>query len=161
MKMRTAGVTHYTRLCISAFVFECREEHQCPIRGHGRSCSSGPLKCARSFTDSLHHFDSGNYKSRPYVVYHSENPPELNVSRFTSFLLRYAALRREATSTYPEDGDSMFLRNVGVSLQLHIASRPRRTSTSLQTWSSRLFIYAFQTKAGECLPDLLASGFSE
>jgi hypothetical protein len=30
-----------------------------------------------------------------------------------------------------ENGDSMFLRNVGTYLQVHKASRPRRTSTSL------------------------------
>jgi hypothetical protein len=34
---------------------------------------AGPLSCASSFTDSPHHFDSGDYKLRPVMVYHSEN----------------------------------------------------------------------------------------
>jgi hypothetical protein len=39
-----------------------------------RSCRAGPLSCARSFTDSPHHFDSGDYKLRPLMMYDSENP---------------------------------------------------------------------------------------
>jgi hypothetical protein len=60
-------------LSLSAILFQCHEKHQYPIRDHGKSCRAGPLSCARSFTDSLHHVDSGGYKFRPLMVYHSEN----------------------------------------------------------------------------------------
>jgi hypothetical protein len=63
----------YPRFRNSAILFQYHEEHQYPIRGHGRTCRAGPLSCARSFTDSPHHFDSGYYKSRPVMVHHSEN----------------------------------------------------------------------------------------
>jgi hypothetical protein len=63
----------YPRFTISAVLFQYHEEHQYPIRGHGRSYRSGPLRCARSFTDSPHHFDSECYKLRPLIAYHSEN----------------------------------------------------------------------------------------
>jgi hypothetical protein len=58
---------------LSAWLFQYHEEHQYPIRGHGRSCRAGPLSCARSFTYSPHHFDSGDYKFRPLMVFHPEN----------------------------------------------------------------------------------------
>jgi hypothetical protein len=63
----------YPRFRISAVLFQCHEEHQYPIRGHGRSCRADSLSCARSFTDSPHHFDFGNYKSKPLMLHHSEN----------------------------------------------------------------------------------------
>jgi hypothetical protein len=70
------GYCLYTRFSISAVLFQYHKEHQYPIRGHGRSCRAGPLSCARSFTDSPHHFDSGDYKLRPLMVYRSENTRE-------------------------------------------------------------------------------------
>jgi hypothetical protein len=53
--------------------FECHEEHQYSIRGHDNSCRASAQSCARSFTDSPHHFDSWDYKLRPLMVHHSEN----------------------------------------------------------------------------------------
>jgi hypothetical protein len=75
------GDSRYTRFRssrfhISAILFQYHEEHQYPIRGHGRSCRAGLLSCARSSTDSPHHFDSGDYKLRPVMVLHLENPRE-------------------------------------------------------------------------------------
>jgi hypothetical protein len=75
------GIAQMT-LVIRAFAFPCfrisavlfqYHEHQYPIRGYGRSCRAGPLSCSRSFTDSSHHMDSGDYKLRPLMVYDSEN----------------------------------------------------------------------------------------
>jgi hypothetical protein len=63
----------YPHFCIFMVLFQYHEEHQYPIHSHGRSCCAGLPSCARSFTDLLHHFDSGNYKLRPLMVYHSEN----------------------------------------------------------------------------------------
>jgi hypothetical protein len=57
----------------SAVLFQYHEEHQYPIRGHGRNCRAGPLSYARSFTNSPHHFHSGDYKLRPLMVYHTKN----------------------------------------------------------------------------------------
>jgi hypothetical protein len=65
---------HYPRLCISAVSFQYHEEHQYPICSHSRSYRAGPLSCEHSFTDSPHHFDSKDYKLRPLMVHHSENP---------------------------------------------------------------------------------------
>jgi hypothetical protein len=67
------GDSRYMRFRISAVLFQYHEEHQYPIRGHGRRCT-GPLSCARSFTDSPNLFDSGDCKVWPLMVYHSENP---------------------------------------------------------------------------------------
>jgi hypothetical protein len=64
----------YLHFCISTVLFQYHEEHQYPIRGHGRIGCTGPLTCMRSFTDLPHHFDSGDYKLRPLMMYHSENP---------------------------------------------------------------------------------------
>jgi hypothetical protein len=77
----------YLRFRISAVLFQYHEEHQYPIRGHGRSCRAVPLCCERSFTDSPHHFNSGDYKFVPLMVYHSENTRAgmSCISRFTRF----------------------------------------------------------------------------
>jgi hypothetical protein len=64
----------YLHFCISTVLFLYHEEHQCPICSHDRSCHACPLSCICSFTDLPHHFDSGNYKLRSLMVYHSENP---------------------------------------------------------------------------------------
>jgi hypothetical protein len=72
------GDSRYTRFCcpcfrLSSVLFQYHEEHQYHIRGHVRSCRAGPLSCARSFTDSPHHFYTGDHKLRSLMVYHSEN----------------------------------------------------------------------------------------
>jgi hypothetical protein len=92
-------------LSLSAFshirgvLFQYHEEHQYPIRGHGRSCRAGPLSCARSFTESPHHLDYGYYKLRSLIVYHSENLQGFILFQFYAFSI-YAAIRRKATPAY-------------------------------------------------------------
>jgi hypothetical protein len=85
------GDSRYTRLRHPRFhtcvvLFQYHEEHnKYPIRENGRSCHAGPLSCARSFTESPHHCDSGDYKLRLLMVFHSENLWALYVSRFSRF----------------------------------------------------------------------------
>jgi hypothetical protein len=86
---------------ISTALFQYHEEHQYPVRGHDRSCRVGPLSCARSFTDSPHHFDSGDYKFWPLVVYHSENPRACYTSPFYAFSI-CAAICKNTTPAYNE-----------------------------------------------------------
>jgi hypothetical protein len=38
----------------------------------------------------------------------------------------------------PEDGDSMFLRNVGIYLRVHTVSQPRTTSSSSPPWELQI-----------------------
>jgi hypothetical protein len=54
--------------------------------------------CAHSFTDLPHHFDSGDYKLRPLMVYRSENS---RAFPFYAFSI-HAAIRRNATPAYNE-----------------------------------------------------------
>jgi hypothetical protein len=61
-----------------------------------RSYRAGPLSCARSFTDSPHHFDSMDYRLRPVLVNHSENTRIFIRFPFYAFSI-YAAIRRDAT----------------------------------------------------------------
>jgi hypothetical protein len=79
------------RFRICTVLFQYHKQHQYPISGHGISCRAGPLSCARSFTDSPHHFESGDYKLKPLMVYHSEN-----LRAFICFPF-YAAISRNAT----------------------------------------------------------------
>jgi hypothetical protein len=92
-----SGESRYTRFRyspfrISALLFQYYDEHQYPIRGHGRSCRACPMSCARSCTDSPHHFDSGYYKLRPDMEYHSENSRAFIRLPFYAFSV-YAAIR--------------------------------------------------------------------
>jgi hypothetical protein len=56
-----------------------------PVTRYSRAYCAGPLSCALSPTNSPRHFDSGDYKLRPLVVYHAGNPRQLHVSHFTLF----------------------------------------------------------------------------
>jgi hypothetical protein len=69
-------VTGAFTICIFAYLvlFQYHEEHQYPICGHSKSYHTSPLSCVCSFTDSPHHFDLRDYKLRPLMSYHSENP---------------------------------------------------------------------------------------
>jgi hypothetical protein len=67
-KCHSTGDFRYTRV-----LFQYYAEHQYPIRGQVRSCHACLLSCARNFTASFLHYDSGNYKWRPVMVYHSDN----------------------------------------------------------------------------------------
>jgi hypothetical protein len=86
----------YARFRISAVLFQYHKEHQYPIRGHGNSCQTvlHPLSCAGSFTDSPHHFDSGDYKLRPLMVYHSKNLRAFIRFPFYAFSI-HAGIRRK------------------------------------------------------------------
>jgi hypothetical protein len=99
-------------MCIFAVLFQYHE-HQYPIRGHGRNFLAGPLSCARSFTDSSHHFDSRDYKLRPLMVYHSENPRACLRFPFYAFSI-YAANSRNATPAYNES--HLYLENLSISI---------------------------------------------
>jgi hypothetical protein len=79
---------------LSAVLFQYHKEHQYPIHGHGRSCRACPLSCARSFTDSPRHFDSTDYKLRPLMVYHLEDPRTCH-TRFR-YTRRFAGTRPPA-----------------------------------------------------------------
>jgi hypothetical protein len=104
LSVNGTGESRYTRFLypcfrVSAVLFQYHEEHQYSIRGHGRSCYAGPLSCARSFTDSPHHFDSRDYKLRSLTVYCSENLREC----YTFPVLRVfdtAAILKNATPAY-------------------------------------------------------------
>jgi hypothetical protein len=82
---------------LSAVLFQYHEEHQFPIRGHGRSCRAGPL----GYTDSPHHFDTGDYKLRPLMAYHSENTRACYTFPFYGFSI-HAVIRRKAYPAYNE-----------------------------------------------------------
>jgi hypothetical protein len=82
-------------------LFQYHEEHQYPIRGHGRSCRAGPLSCLRSFTESRHHFDSGNYRVRPVIVCLSKNPRTFIHFPFYAFSI-HAVIRRNVIPAYNE-----------------------------------------------------------
>jgi hypothetical protein len=62
---------------------------------------AGPLSCACSFTDSLHHFDSGDYKLRPLMVHHSEILQACYTSPF-SRVFDIHSDSRNVTPTYNE-----------------------------------------------------------
>jgi hypothetical protein len=62
----------------------------------------GPLSCARSSTDSPRHFESGDYKLRPLMVYHSENPRAFIRFRLYAFSI-YAVIRWNATPAYNDN----------------------------------------------------------
>jgi hypothetical protein len=62
----------YTRFRISAVLFQYHQDLRFRIRGHATSCRWGPLRCARSFTDSPRHFASGDYKLTPLMMSHGK-----------------------------------------------------------------------------------------
>jgi hypothetical protein len=69
--------------------------------GHSRSCRADALSCARSFTDSPHHFDSGDYKLRP--PWRITQKIHGHITRFPSYAFSIlTAIRRNATAAYNE-----------------------------------------------------------
>jgi hypothetical protein len=57
---------------------------------------------ARGFTDSLHHFDSGDYKVWSLMVYHSENPRVC----YTFAVLRVFDIRGDSQESNPAYNES-------------------------------------------------------
>jgi hypothetical protein len=75
----STGASCYMHFChlnfhISASLFQYHEEHQYPIHSHSRSCCAGSLNCTHSFTHIPHPFESRDYKLRPVIAYHCDNP---------------------------------------------------------------------------------------
>jgi hypothetical protein len=92
----------YPRFRMSAVLFQYHEEHQNRIRGQVRSCRGGPLSCARSFTDSPHHFDSADYKKKG-LSWCITQKIHRHVKRFSFYAFSiHAAIHRNATPEYNE-----------------------------------------------------------
>jgi hypothetical protein len=96
----------YPLFHISAVLFQYHEEHQYPIRGHVRNCRAGPLSCARSFSDSPHHFDFGDCKLRPLMVCHSEDAR----AYYTFSVLRFFDTRGNSHERNPPAMSHLYLR---------------------------------------------------
>jgi hypothetical protein len=84
---------HYMHFCMSVVLFQCHEEHQCPIHSHGKSCCKYPVSCAWSFP-YLRHYSA-------LVSFHSSTMPSVHSVHFMFYALTaYAVIFRNTTPVY-------------------------------------------------------------
>lgn len=83
---------HYSHLCISTILFQCLEEYQCPVCGHGRGCCTWPVSYTLSLLDFLCYFDLA-------MLFPTPSPPCSVHLPFCGFLV-YRGIFKNANPAY-------------------------------------------------------------